>query len=40
MNNVQWSGFLEGIPNLIVALLVLLIGWIIAKAIEKGVKKE
>ncbi|MFG6119885.1 mechanosensitive ion channel [Thalassobacillus sp. B23F22_16] len=39
MNNVQWSGFLEGIPNLIVALLVLLIGWIIAKAIEKGVKK-
>ncbi len=33
------SSSLSKLPNLIIALLVLLIGWAIAKAIEKGVYK-
>jgi Conserved TM helix len=40
MNNEitrEWYGYLGKLPDLLLALLVLLIGWIIAKAIEKAV---
>lgn len=33
------SSYLSKLPNLIIALLVLLIGWAIAKIIEKAVYK-
>ncbi|MBT2687702.1 mechanosensitive ion channel [Bacillus sp. ISL-47] len=41
-NNRYWGGFdylLAKLPDLLLALLVLLIGWVIAKAIEKAVLK-
>ncbi|MBU8772794.1 mechanosensitive ion channel [Cytobacillus oceanisediminis] len=41
-NNRYWGGFdylLAKLPDLLLALLVLLIGWIIAKAIEKALLK-
>mgnify|MGYP005828016409 CR=1 FL=1 len=33
----EWYGYLGKLPDLLLALLVLLIGWIIAKAVEKAV---
>ncbi|MDP4164291.1 MAG: mechanosensitive ion channel [Bacillota bacterium] len=36
---VGWQQLSYGLPNLLIALAVLFIGWIIAKAIEKGVYK-
>ncbi|WP_368503043.1 mechanosensitive ion channel [Alkalihalophilus sp. As8PL] len=41
MNNVfnMWMGYLGRLPDLIIALLVLLVGWLIAKGIAKGVRK-
>src|SRR5213080_570530 len=33
-----WYSYLQSLPNLILALLVLLIGWLIAKGIGKGVE--
>ena len=33
-----WYSYLQSLPNLILALLVLLVGWLIAKGIGKGVE--
>ncbi|MEF7565744.1 mechanosensitive ion channel [Bacillus infantis] len=34
-----WNGYLNQLPDLLLALVVLLLGWIIAKAVEKAVLK-
>lgn len=43
MNNFSywngWNSFFDGLPDLLLAILVLIIGWIIAKVIEKAVFK-
>ncbi|WP_409252745.1 mechanosensitive ion channel [Bacillus sp. SCS-153A] len=42
MNNMNWynfEGFLGKLPDFILALIVLLIGWLVAKGIEKAVYK-
>ncbi|MFC0272525.1 mechanosensitive ion channel [Metabacillus herbersteinensis] len=35
----DWNGYLNQLPDLILALAVLLIGWLVAKVIEKGIEK-